>query len=1098
MKDVCQPKGKFRRAATWPLALATALSSGSACAQAWSWTVRPESANTVDSRPDSLSRPDTRGFWAVGTALVHYRPDGSLDFVSDSPGTSGGSLAATLSDGSLIVATPSHPPEITFGQPEYCFVSGFSAVGVPRWTQVLPGEGPCAQLAVDSNDTIWVRGEYAIAAFSADGVMRNGDANNDLNWRAVSDVVVQPQGGAITATAQPASLVALDARLNSVWVADDAEATAVYDRLVIGSDGNVFALGRVSGDVAGAAMHIRSVTASGSPRFARDIETIKTDAVLAAAAAPDGGLYVLNRQVDVAASPAVALTRLAADGSVLWNKRVAANSCGFYLPVCSLFVTTQGDLLFVVDDHPSLYRVDANGQVLQSTAFTSNVSALTALANGDALVTTFDSFYELGTGIRRFDRNGTEQPAPPSAGLVRQTAYAPAVLVPSGDSYLAVSDSSGYALARVNSAGVTQWQTARLSGHHSYSVDQGGNRVCAAEYGDESPFAANCFAADSGAHVASMTIDALPSRFLPLRVLDDGSVLAFDLPQHGDPQHVLFGADGTELHRITLHELATYSIDVQTRAYVSGGGTAVLLSNDGLRLTAYDRNAALLYAIEVPEQMHGNGTTDYGHATVHVLPDGSAVLTADKTDAAGSTAYAWKVGAAGATQWLQALTPLRPLGMDGYSFSTVFAAGAAGALYFATSGLGYPATLQARAGGTGQLLWEHDNIAGDISGASLSANPTTGDLVLVLPGPDKVRLLAIDAASGGVRKQIDESCSGGANAYYCSVIDASVSADDTLRVLTAYYGDTSYSGSLLSGLHDATQYASLIRVDQPGIAGSWYPVYSVGQGFTLDYIASASTVFMPWFTFTQDGLLDPAGLAWFAMQGNVTSGATGVDLVIARTEPGSFNSGSAAPVTVGNAHLNFTDCNNATLFYQFNAGTNGGAGGLITLTRLTPGTSPCVQSDGSTTPAQIANPAANGFDTHQSGSWYDPVTGGQGLEMTIIPAGGGMNGLVFAAWFTFDPAGRADDALHQHWFTLQGDLANATNGKVTLPIYRIIGGAFDGAATQDYSQVGYATLTIQGCDTAQLDYVFDTTEVAHAFAGLVGSAHLVKIGGCAP
>jgi len=117
--------------------------------------------------------------------------------------------------------------------------------------------------------------------------------------------------------------------------------------------------------------------------------------------------------------------------------------------------------------------------------------------------------------------------------------------------------------------------------------------------------------------------------------------------------------------------------------------------------------------------------------------------------------------------------------------------------------------------------------------------------------------------------------------------------------------------------------------------------------------------------------------------------------------------------------------------------------------------------------------------------------------MTIIPAGGGSNGLVFAAWFTFDPAGQFDDTIHQHWFTLQGDLANATGGKVTLPIYRIIGGSLDGAPTQNFSQVGHATLTMQGCDIAQFDYQFDTGEVTHAFAGLAGSSHLIKIGGCA-
>ena len=1086
--------GSLKRAATCSFALAVALSAGSACAQAWDWTFHPASPNRADSRPDSLSSPDARGFWSVGTALVHYRPDGSLDFVSDSPGTTGGSLVATLSDGSLIVATPSHEPEVTFGQPIWCFVSGFSPQGVPRWTQVLPGEGPCAQLTVDATDTIWVREKYGLAAFSPDGVMRNSDANTDLNWRVASDIVVQPQGGAVVATAQPASIVALDAQLDSVWVADDAAATTVYDRLVIDGDGNAYALGRVSDDVAGAALHVRSVTATGTPRFARDVDTIKTDAVLAAAAAPDGGLYVLNRQVDIAASPAVALTRLAADGTVLWNQRTGGSYCGFYLPVCPLIVTTQGDVLFVADDHPSLYRIDADGHVLQSTAFPKYVSALTALANGDALVALFDSYNERGIGLRRFDRNGVVQPSPATAGLVPEATYAPTVLEPNGDNFLAVSDAGGYALARVDSAGVQQWQTPRLAGHYGYSIDHGGNRVCVAEQGDETPFAANCFAADSGASVTSITLDPFPYRFLPMRVLGDGAVLAFDFPQGGDPKHLLFGADGSVLHRIDLPDLKAYGLTLQTRDYINATGTAVLLRNDGLRLRAYDRNAAVVYDIEVPEQMR---TSDnFSFPSVRVLPSGEAVLRIDKTDATASTAYAWKVGATGVTQWLQALTPARPLGTDGYGFSSLFAAGAGDVLYCATSGLAYPAALQARSGRTGQLLWQHDNLAQDISGAQMSANPATGDLVVALPGPDKIRLLVFDAATGAVRKQNDESCSGGDNAYYCSVIDAGVSADDTLRVLASYYGDTFYAGTSLFGLRDATRYAQLIRVDQPGIAGAWYPIYSAGQGFTLDYIASANTVFMPWFTFTQDGLLDPAGLAWFGMQGSTTSGASSVDLVIARTEPGVFNSGSVAPVTVGTAHLNFTDCDNATLFYQFDAGTNGAVGGLITLTRLTPNTSPCVLADGSTAPAQNTNPPAQGFDARQSGSWFDPNTGGQGLEMTIIPAGNGSNGVVFAAWFTFDPAGRSDDPLHQHWFTLQGDLATATNGKVTLPIYRIIGGAFDGAPTQNYSQVGHATLTMQDCDSAQLDYQFDTTEVTHAFAGLAGTSHLVKIGGC--
>jgi hypothetical protein len=288
-----------------------------------------------------------------------------------------------------------------------------------------------------------------------------------------------------------------------------------------------------------------------------------------------------------------------------------------------------------------------------------------------------------------------------------------------------------------------------------------------------------------------------------------------------------------------------------------------------------------------------------------------------------------------------------------------------------------------------------------------------------------------------------------------------------------------------------------IGIGQAGLDGAWFPAYTAGQGFTFDYIASASTLFVPWFTFTQSGINDPAGLAWYTLQGGgVTSGTTYADLAIAIPEPGVFNSGGVSGRQVGTAHLSFSDCNSGTLWYQFNTDTNNGAGGLITLTRLTPSTEPCTLADGSTTPAQNTNPPASGFDSHQSGSWFDPATSGQGLQLTIIPAGNGTAGIVFAAWFTFDPAGLSDDPNNQHWFTLQGDLSSAAGGKVTLPIYRIIGGAFDSTPTSNYSAVGQATLTMQGCDAALLDYRFDTSAVAHAFSGLGGTLHLVRIGGC--
>jgi hypothetical protein len=377
--------------------------------------------------------------------------------------------------------------------------------------------------------------------------------------------------------------------------------------------------------------------------------------------------------------------------------------------------------------------------------------------------------------------------------------------------------------------------------------------------------------------------------------------------------------------------------------------------------------------------------------------------------------------------------------------------------------------------------------------STLLKNPAGPQLLLLNDAGNKVRLTTFDTATGAIRRDRLEACADSP----CVSASAVLGSDGALHLASSpTTGVGAARPRIYTSAHPFATPAP-VGIGQPGLDGAWFPTYAGGQGFTFDYIAGASTVFMPWFTFTQSGINDPAGLAWYTLQGGgVTPGTTYAELAIAIPDPGLFNSGAVAGRRVGTAHLSFSDCSSGTLWYQFDADTNDGAGGLITLTRLTPSTDPCSLADGGTAPAQNANPPDRGFDSHQSGSWFDPATSGQGMQLTIIPAGNGTAGFVFAAWFTFDPTGQSDDPMNQHWFTLQGDLSTAAGGKVTLPIYRIIGGAFDSTPTSNYSAVGHATLTMLACDSAQLDYQFDASAVAHAFAGLSGSMHLAKIGGC--
>jgi hypothetical protein len=125
-----------------------------------------------------------------------------------------------------------------------------------------------------------------------------------------------------------------------------------------------------------------------------------------------------------------------------------------------------------------------------------------------------------------------------------------------------------------------------------------------------------------------------------------------------------------------------------------------------------------------------------------------------------------------------------------------------------------------------------------------------------------------------------------------------------------------------------------------------------------------------------------------------------------------------------------------------------------------------------------------------SGSyWYDPATSGQGFYLQTIA------GRAFGAWFTFDPDGSTDDPTAQHWFTLAGE-APLPDGRLPAQIVRNIGGSLDDAATTNAAQVGEAWLSLIGCETAQLDYHFNSPRYAAEFEGLSGTLMLQRIGGC--
>jgi hypothetical protein len=286
---------------------------------------------------------------------------------------------------------------------------------------------------------------------------------------------------------------------------------------------------------------------------------------------------------------------------------------------------------------------------------------------------------------------------------------------------------------------------------------------------------------------------------------------------------------------------------------------------------------------------------------------------------------------------------------------------------------------------------------------------------------------------------------------------------------------------------------ALILADA-ALDGAWYAPYTAGQGFTARWFAEgngAGTVFMPWFTVAV-GADDPDPPRWYALQGEVAPGAREAVLAIAERRGGVFATApAAAPVIVGSARLRLTSCATGRLEYRFDAGEIADLEGVVDLARLLPLGAACTAADGQVQPAQAA------FDSALTGHWFDPATSGQGLELTRIAPGPGDAGLLYGAWFTFDPAPPpADPVGDRHWFTLQGQAPIAGDG-VRAVVLQTLGGRFDYAPAEGAVAVGSADLFPgPGCDRLTLRYRFADSADAGRYRNLGGELQLRRLGAC--
>jgi pseudomonalisin len=104
-----------------------------------------------------------------------------------------------------------------------------------------------------------------------------------------------------------------------------------------------------------------------------------------------------------------------------------------------------------------------------------------------------------------------------------------------------------------------------------------------------------------------------------------------------------------------------------------------------------------------------------------------------------------------------------------------------------------------------------------------------------------------------------------------------------------------------------------------------------------------------------------------------------------------------------------------------------------------------------------------------TGSWYNPATTGQGLEIEVYPELNGLGqGLLFAGWFTYDAAA----AGGRRWYALSGNVNNQ-DATATLQIFAEEGGNLNAPPSVDAADaIGQATIHFTDCDTGALTYNF--------------------------
>jgi hypothetical protein len=138
-----------------------------------------------------------------------------------------------------------------------------------------------------------------------------------------------------------------------------------------------------------------------------------------------------------------------------------------------------------------------------------------------------------------------------------------------------------------------------------------------------------------------------------------------------------------------------------------------------------------------------------------------------------------------------------------------------------------------------------------------------------------------------------------------------------------------------------------------------------------------------------------------------------------------------------------------------------------------------------------------------TGSWYNPLTSGQGFQLGIYPdslAAG--KGQIFLSWYTFVPASTTVSA--PNWYSLQGTVdAGSSTATLTIyasnsSVYGTSGGVFNAPPPVNSRAVGSAVVSFADCTHGTLLYQFSPGYINFGFpsdiaAGLGGTIPLTRV-----